>query len=671
MGEGDEGDLGGAVEAEGDADGADAAVDVELHLVEAEEASDVLAAEGWEDKGAEDGEADLAAVGVAGEHKGDEAAAGVADDVVGVVGGVGHEDAGGVGLGGQGLVEVGDVGAGVGGATDIEAVAGALDGDEVVAEDGNAVLLEGGGDEGAANGDVVVAEDGVTLRTFEGDEDLGAAAGGVAAEGKGERAAGDEVAGEQDEVGVELVDDVDDALEEEGLGVLVEVDIAELGDAHAGKGAGQGGDGNGEVGDGELVAGDLAAVEGKPGGDGAGTDEEAAPREVGRLPRWVVGHSVMIRGRLGEAGVEGSSVRWASMSYAARRRRALERVGEAGLGALLVGAQPDVRYLTGFTGSAGALVLGRGGSCLFTDGRYTEQAKAETKGVPVRIERRPAMLAAVAWVREMGVPRCGFEATQTTVAALDGMRKSVRGGRAMLRPVNALVARLREIKDVGEIETMRAAAAIGDRLFAMMLERLRPGVTEVAMAEVLEREARRLGAEGMSFETIVASGERSALPHGRASEAKLPRRGFVTLDFGVIYKGYCSDMTRTVHLGRPDPAGRDVYHSVLEAQLAAIRVTRAGLAAAEVDRAAREVLDQAGVGEFFTHSTGHGVGLEIHEGPRLAMQQTQVLEKGMVITIEPGVYLSGRFGVRIEDMLLVTTKGSEVLTASTKALIEL
>ena len=345
----------------------------------------------------------------------------------------------------------------------------------------------------------------------------------------------------------------------------------------------------------------------------------------------------------------------------------------AGGDALLIATQPDLRYLTGFTGSTGALALRRGGACLFTDGRYTEQARTEARGVGLRIERRPASQAAIEWMHEQGVQRCGFDATQTTVAALETMRRGVprRGGSKFFVAMNAPIAGLREIKERDETELMRAAAAIGDWLFAKMLGELRPGVSEREMAEVLEREARRMGAEAMSFETIVASGERSAMPHGRASEAKLPRRGFVTLDFGVVYRGYCSDMTRTVHLGRPDQEHRDVYHSVLDAQIRAVAATRAGIAAGDVDAAARNTLEQAGLGEFFTHSTGHGVGLEIHEGPRLAMKQTQILRKGMVVTVEPGVYLPRRFGVRIEDMLLVTTKGSELLTTSTKALIEL
>lgn len=175
----------------------------------------------------------------------------------------------------------------------------------------------------------------------------------------------------------------------------------------------------------------------------------------------------------------------------------------------------------------------------------------------------------------------------------------------------------------------------------------------------------------MSFETIVASGERSALPHARASAARLPRRGFLTLDFGVVREGYCSDMTRTVHFGRPSAEARGVYDSVLEAQNSAVARVAPGVLAGEVDEAARGVLRRAKLDGYFTHSTGHGVGLEIHEQPRIGAKQTQELRPGMIITIEPGVYLGGRFGVRIEDMVLVTAGGCEVLTPTTKAWIEL
>ena len=345
----------------------------------------------------------------------------------------------------------------------------------------------------------------------------------------------------------------------------------------------------------------------------------------------------------------------------------------AGVEALLVATQPDLRYLTGFTGSAGALAFRRGGLCLFTDGRYAEQARAEAKGVPVRIEKRSAALAATEWMHQHGVRRCGFDATTTTVAGLETLRMGLPGRdrRGFFVALSGPIARQREVKDAEEIAVMRRAAAIGDEMFAIMLHRLEPGRSEQEMADVLASEARRLGAEGMSFETIVASGERSAMPHGRASGAKLPKRGFVTLDFGVIFGGYCSDMTRTVSLGRPDPEHADVYHSVLEAQKKALDAVAPGVSASTVDSAARGVLERDGLAEYFTHSTGHGLGMEVHEGPRIAARQEQVLTRGMIITIEPGVYVSGRFGVRIEDMVLLSNSGGEVLTHSTKALIEL
>ena len=175
----------------------------------------------------------------------------------------------------------------------------------------------------------------------------------------------------------------------------------------------------------------------------------------------------------------------------------------------------------------------------------------------------------------------------------------------------------------------------------------------------------------MSFETIVAAGERSAMPHGRATAAKLPRRGFVTMDFGVIFKGYCSDMTRTIHLGKPAAKERAVYEAVLEAQQAGVAAVAAGASCAEVDEAARGALRRARLAEAFTHSTGHGVGLEIHEPPRIGAAETTRLLAGMVITIEPGVYLAGRFGIRIEDMVAVTRSGGQVLTPAPTALIEL
>jgi len=362
------------------------------------------------------------------------------------------------------------------------------------------------------------------------------------------------------------------------------------------------------------------------------------------------------------------------MVEAARRRRALDAAKAAGADALLLTHSPDVRYLSGFTGSNGAVAMTNGQTALFTDGRYTAQAKAEVDGLRVVVGKGSAASLAMEWLIQRKVQRCAFDAGQTSVAAFKQMRKSVPSGlrRKFFLPANDLVAKLRQVKDEGEISRMKRAAELGCRLFDGILAHLVPGAMEIEIAAHLEFAARKAGAEAMSFETIVASGKRSALPHGRATTSKLPRRGFITMDFGVVLDGYCSDMTRTVHLGKGNKRQWDVYHSVLEAQNAAVAVVAAGVSCGDVDNAARSVLKRDKLAKWFSHSTGHGVGLEIHEGPRVAAKQEQKLEAGMVITIEPGVYLPGEFGVRIEDTVLVTEKGCEVLTAaSPKAWIEL
>lgn len=345
----------------------------------------------------------------------------------------------------------------------------------------------------------------------------------------------------------------------------------------------------------------------------------------------------------------------------------------AGQNALLVTHLPDLRYLTGFTGSSGVLVLHGGKGILYTDGRYTVQAKAEAVGTKVVIVPKGVLAAACEEAASTGAKRCGFDASITTVASLEAMRKAIPGRlrRTFFVPSGTISATLREIKDAGEIEIMRRAALVGCSLFDRMLSFIHAGLTETEVAAELEYAARLAGAEAMSFETIVASGERSALPHGRASSAKLPKRGFLTLDFGVLIDGYCSDMTRTVHLGKATQEGFDVYHAVLEAQEAAVAAIAPGVMVGDVDEAARSVLRRSKLDQYFTHSTGHGVGLEIHEGPRVAAQQKQELKRGMVITVEPGVYIPGRFGVRIEDMVLVTAAGGEILTPSVKAWTQL
>ncbi len=370
------------------------------------------------------------------------------------------------------------------------------------------------------------------------------------------------------------------------------------------------------------------------------------------------------------------------MSFNLRKKRAAAAARAAGVDALLVAHLPDVRWLCGFTGSSAVLVLPSSSlkasrptarAVLFTDGRYIAQAQAEAVGTRVVIATKSPLAEACEWIASQRVRRCGFDAEQTTVAALDAMRKALpaKRRRSLFVALGPLVARLRQIKDADEIAKMRAAAALGCRLFERILAFMQPGMPESAVAAQLEHTARLAGADGMSFDTIVASGPRSALPHGRATSARLPRRGFVTLDFGVLLDGYCSDMTRTVHMGRATAQERVAYDAVLDAQQAGIAAVRAGAIVGNVDEAARSVLRRAGLDQWFTHSTGHGVGLEIHEDPRLAAKRMERLETGMIVTIEPGVYMPGSFGVRIEDTVLVTRTGCDILTSSPKAWIEL
>jgi Xaa-Pro aminopeptidase len=351
------------------------------------------------------------------------------------------------------------------------------------------------------------------------------------------------------------------------------------------------------------------------------------------------------------------------------------RLTKAGLPGLLVTHLADIRYLCGFTGSSAALAVTSRAARLFTDGRYTAQAAEEVSAAQVRIVASSPSVAAVEWLAaQRGVKFAGFDPTHTTVAELTRWKAALpsRLRRGFLSALPApLVEPLRWVKDEDELALMSESALVGCKLFEHILGFIRPGLKEIEVAAELEHRARLLGAEGMSFETIVASGLRSALPHGRATSGRLPRRGFLTLDFGVILKGYCSDMTRTVFLGRPRAKERNAYQAVLEAQQAGVAAVKAGASCGEVDEAARSVLRKAGLAEAFTHSTGHGVGLEIHESPRIGAGQATRLLTGMVVTIEPGIYLAGQFGIRIEDMVVVTPTGGQVLTPAPKALIEL
>jgi Xaa-Pro aminopeptidase len=360
------------------------------------------------------------------------------------------------------------------------------------------------------------------------------------------------------------------------------------------------------------------------------------------------------------------------MDHKARQRRLQSALAAHRLDALLVIHPSNVRYLCGFTGSAGAIVISQSKSVFFTDGRYNEQARAEVQGSRIVVARKSPLTAAAEWLvrnaKKLGVKTLGIEAEHLSVAERSRLAKVLPSG-LRLREAPPLVEQARLIKDGDEIERLRAAVLLGASLFDVILKTICPGVKETEVAAELEYAARRAGADAMSFDTIIASGARSALPHGRASEAVIPANGFVVCDFGVILAGYCSDMTRTVQVGQPNAEMRRVYAAVRDAQQAALETVRAGVSTGEVDESARKVLRNKGLARHFTHSTGHGVGLEIHEAPRLAAGQKDVLQAGMVITIEPGAYIPGVGGVRIEDMVVVTDNGCEILTPTGKDLI--
>jgi Xaa-Pro aminopeptidase len=359
------------------------------------------------------------------------------------------------------------------------------------------------------------------------------------------------------------------------------------------------------------------------------------------------------------------------MDYKGRLRRLQGELESAKLDALLVTHLPNIYYLCGFSGSAGVLLVTASKSVFITDGRYDEQAHTEVQGSRILISRKSPFLTAAKSAKSIysrkGRVRLGFEAEHFVVAQRTRLYECL-GPQFQLKEAQPLVEKLRIVKDDEEIQRLREAAMVGCGLFDTALKKIGAGVKEVEVAAEMEHSARRAGAQQMSFSTIIASGPRSALPHGRATEARIPASGFVVCDFGVILTGYCSDMTRTVFVGGATSEERQAYEAVRESQAAAVRAVRPGVSVAQVDRAARMSLKKSGLDQFFTHSTGHGVGIEIHEAPRVARGATDVLRPGMVITIEPGVYVPGKFGVRIEDMVVVTEKGCEILTPTGREL---
>jgi Xaa-Pro aminopeptidase len=339
--------------------------------------------------------------------------------------------------------------------------------------------------------------------------------------------------------------------------------------------------------------------------------------------------------------------------------------------ALLASHPANIRYLCGFSGSAGILLVEASGAILFTDSRYTFQAREEVPGARVRIAKKGLLRAVGEELKSRkGRIAVAYSSGHLTVAQMAALRAAT-GTRARWIGDENVVEKLRAVKDDGEVATMREAALLISEVFEDALPSIKPGISELELAGLLELAMKRLGASGPSFETIVASGARSAWAHARPDTKTLGNGELVVIDQGAILRGYCSDMTRTVFLGRAPQKVRQLYLAVLEAQEAAKKAIRPGVTAGAIDGAARGVLKRYGFAKYFTHSTGHGLGLEVHEMPRIARGEKFVIEQGMVVTVEPGAYLEGLGGIRIEDDVLVTENGSADLTTARREFLEL
>lgn len=333
---------------------------------------------------------------------------------------------------------------------------------------------------------------------------------------------------------------------------------------------------------------------------------------------------------------------------------------------LLVSSLPNVHYLTGFSGSAGALLVTGRNSWLFTDSRYDLQAHQEVRGSRVMIVKGDGLAAAAKWCRKSRQSSVAFESDAVSFATHRRLRELIPQKR--LVPAAGLVESLRMEKDEAEIEQIRKAVDLGSKALLDTLPHLRPGISELAVAAEIEYRMKFYGAERPAFETIVAFGERTALPHARPGARVLRANECILTDLGAILGGYAGDMSRTYFMGKVSRKARDMYAAVLEAQLAGEAAVRVGVECGAVDQAARQVLERRGYGQYFTHSTGHGVGREIHELPRIAARQRIRLPEGAVITVEPGVYIPGFGGIRIEDVVVVRKNGAEVLTSVPKEL---
>lgn len=355
--------------------------------------------------------------------------------------------------------------------------------------------------------------------------------------------------------------------------------------------------------------------------------------------------------------------------HQARIERLRTVLQEQGLKALLITNAVNRLYMTGFTGSSGIVLISETKAYLLTDFRYMTQAPAQATAYEV-VEHAPNPMETVKdLLTKLGISKLGFEQNDMTYGAYQTTAKALNG--IELAATDGIVEKLRIIKDESEIAVLQEAADLADRTFTHILEFLKPGAKEADIALEMEVFVRKNGAASTSFETIVASGERSALPHGKASDRILGTNEFVTLDYGAYYKRYCSDITRTVVVGKPTDKHKEIYNIVLEAQMTALDKIKPGMTGREADAIARDIIQRYGYGDYFGHGTGHGLGMEVHEAPRLSKNGDTVLTPGMVVTVEPGIYLPGFGGVRIEDDIVVTDTGIKILTHSSKDLIAL
>ncbi|MGN8645453.1 M24 family metallopeptidase [Gracilibacillus sp. HCP3S3_G5_1] len=335
---------------------------------------------------------------------------------------------------------------------------------------------------------------------------------------------------------------------------------------------------------------------------------------------------------------------------------------------LLITSPINRRYLTGFTGTAGVALVTNNDAFFITDFRYTEQASEQVKGFDIKEHQGPIENTVAELVEALHIKSVGFEKHDLTYGLYEKYNNSIQ---ANLIPSDALIEKLRLIKDQDEINIIKDACKIADDAFNHILDYIKPGVKEIDISNELEFFMRKQGATSSSFDIIVASGYRSALPHGVASSKEIQSGELVTMDFGASYNGYASDITRTVAVGEISEELETIYNTVLEAQLKGVEGIKAGITGKQADALTRDYIDQQGYGKYFGHSTGHGLGLDVHEMPRLSLHSDEMLEPGMVVTVEPGIYIPNVGGCRIEDDILVTKDGNERLTHSPKDLIRL